>query len=134
MDKQFVTYELAVGLRDIGFDERCFGFYWMDTRGLVYDNAIGMHHGVHIQAPLWQQVIEWFKVNHDIHIQPNYRQNIFGAAMFYEYLVHHKVDGDWKQTSISAENPIVIAVHEAIKLVKWKISLSLSQSQSSLNS
>ena len=69
MKEQFVTYEIALILKEKGFDELTFGFYWMDTKQLVYDSPYtGKHHGVHLQAPLWQQVIDWFLIEHEIYI------------------------------------------------------------------
>jgi len=130
MKKQFVPYELALRLREKGFNERCvaswlskkFSFdgkevLHIDERYGNGQDQIYMQIPIKCLAPLWQQVIDWFRDKHDIHIHPNYRENIFGAQMFYEYLVHHKVDGDWKLISIVGENPREIAIYEALKKI-----------------
>lgn len=54
MEKEFVTYEIALKLKELGFDEECFG--WYGSQGILnqkYDleNTI--------LAPLWQQVIDF---------------------------------------------------------------------------
>lgn len=59
--KEFVPYPLALRLKKLGFNNPCFGFYWYDTKQLVYENAIGSHHGVHINAPTFSQAFRWFR-------------------------------------------------------------------------
>lgn len=69
MKEQFVPYEIALKLKEKGFDELVFGFYWTDNKDFVYDSPNrGKHHGVHLQAPLWQQVIDWLAETHNIDI------------------------------------------------------------------
>ena len=70
MNEQFVTYEQAKELKEIGFDEKCLAYY--DTEGLIiersfsnYDNLNSKFFPEHltnnpkISAPLKQQVFEW---------------------------------------------------------------------------
>jgi hypothetical protein len=68
MEKEFIPYEQALALKELGFDEETFGFYWSDTTQLVYDNAIGRHHGCHRQAPLYQQAFRWFREKYNIQL------------------------------------------------------------------
>ena len=70
MEEQFVTYEIALKLKELGFDEKCFAIYdaYQDNR-LVYLCEDGRNHSGTIKtnasmdfsclAPLWQQVIDW---------------------------------------------------------------------------
>lgn len=68
MEKEFLPYELALDLSDLGFDYRCFGTYrqWdgrtpylhLDT-DLDTDNFT-----VECDAPLFQQVFDWFREEH----------------------------------------------------------------------
>lgn len=63
MDKEFVTYEIALALKELGFDEECFNYYGYDFQNdrllISYqqDNSS-------IPAPLKQQVFRWFRKNH----------------------------------------------------------------------
>jgi hypothetical protein len=65
MEKQFVTYEIAVKLKELGFDERCFGAF---LRGKYYPFDITHRffgepqHDI-VLAPLWQQAIDWCRSN-----------------------------------------------------------------------
>ncbi len=60
MKDQFVTFEIAEKLKELGFNEECFSFYWTDK--VFYENV---YYGVRgngestISAPLWQQAIDW---------------------------------------------------------------------------
>ena len=68
MEKEFVPYELALKLKELGFNEYCLAFYWTDTTQLVCDNDFtGKHSGVHLQAPLWQQAFDWLETKHKLY-------------------------------------------------------------------
>ena len=61
MKDQFVTYEIALALKELGFDEECFGYYKIDEQELI-DEKWGQHPNKSswtINAPLWQQVIDF---------------------------------------------------------------------------
>jgi len=62
MEKEFVTYEIALELKNLGFNERCYGcFSHLDNRELrtsrVYTNGVSEN----IAAPLYQQAFRWFE-------------------------------------------------------------------------
>ena len=77
MEKEFVPYEQALALKELGFDEPCFGYYlcknsafgvelelttdWIDL--LPYDSSS-------CKAPLYQQAFRWFRENHDLQCWP----------------------------------------------------------------
>lgn len=80
MQKQFVTYPIALKLKELGFDEPCLGFY--DTHlnlqlGHKPEYLINIEKGNYIfgndkikilLAPLYQQVIDWFREKYNIMI------------------------------------------------------------------
>jgi len=56
MEKEFINYTEALALRELGFDEPCFGVYYTkdgDVRKCG-SNEIG-------DAPLYQQAFRWFR-------------------------------------------------------------------------
>jgi hypothetical protein len=65
MDKEFVTYEQALALKELGFDEQCFGGYAKDDKTLYigFDAKFVKHffRDFYIPAPLKQQVFRWFR-------------------------------------------------------------------------
>ena len=73
MKEQFVTYEIALKLKELGFDESCFGYYGIQNEikyEISYNSDPNLQKRKFISAPLWQQVIDWFREKYDIVIQP----------------------------------------------------------------
>ena len=84
MQREFVTYEIALGLKELGFDEECFAIFFRtilnngrtvnyisdDWESPFYKNRTNSEsNSVDIvSAPLWQQVIDWFREKHRISI------------------------------------------------------------------
>jgi hypothetical protein len=54
MEKEFVPYEQALALKELGFDEPC-----MSSRDM--NNGKGL-----IQIPLYQQAFRWFREKHGL--------------------------------------------------------------------
>ena len=76
MKEQFVTYEIALALKELGFDEECLAYFNNDKyRDLICTCENGMdgdftihHYSGDVNAPLWQQVIDWLRENYNIYI------------------------------------------------------------------
>ena len=71
MDKEFVPYEQALELKELGFKEPCFTWYWDDIglyNGLEYDNHNKREHTV--SAPTYQQVFRFFREKYGVHMYP----------------------------------------------------------------
>lgn len=78
MEKQFVPSELAVKLRDLGYDEECFAHYRSGNFDIVSDKLFIQYNNEFYSeynknslldgatAPLWQQAFDWFRVEHSI--------------------------------------------------------------------
>ena len=94
MNKEFVSYELAVKLKELGFDEPCLGFY--DGKGdtTLYFNNLRNGSGdfepfnnnkrlTWFGAPLYQQAFRWFREKYDLHVQIR-KENYFQQSA-YEY-------------------------------------------------
>jgi len=76
MKEQFVPYEIAKQLKDKGFNESCLFQY--DISGALCDFRISkaggylniaknkIHNAPYATAPLWQQVIDWFREKHQL--------------------------------------------------------------------
>lgn len=61
--EQFVTYEIALKLKELGFDEKCLGMYGSEFE-FVVDESSWRYAQISkdvLQAPLWQQVIDWLE-------------------------------------------------------------------------
>jgi len=69
MEKEFIPYEQALELKDLGFDEPCFGFYGTD--GYLYiqyarnGNIFKRNNGC--LSPTFSQIFRWFREKYNIH-------------------------------------------------------------------
>ena len=88
MKKQFVSYEIALALKELGFDEECIGFYYNENN---FEIAIPDVVKVicdkfnYIKAPLWQQVTAWFRNKYKLSIEINLIDN--SIEFYYEYSI-----------------------------------------------
>ena len=72
MNKEFVTYEQAVALKELGFDEPCLGLYHNDKT--LYPTQCKSHeqfHGQVCSAPLYQQAFRWFREKCNLYSEIN---------------------------------------------------------------
>jgi hypothetical protein len=73
MNKEFIPYQQALALKELGFNEPCFGkFYYNHLEiGGNWSNAdFKEDPDVFISAPLYQQAFRWFREKYGIHITP----------------------------------------------------------------
>lgn len=79
MEKEFVPYEIALALKQLGFDEPCIKGYTEEYKKLI--SFANTHTNTSVKntlptkpftAPLYQQVFRWFreKCNHYAFLQP----------------------------------------------------------------
>lgn len=63
MKKQFATYEIALKLKELGFNEECLGYYHVNegyTKGYAFCYSENTRTSdCSVLAPLWQQVIDF---------------------------------------------------------------------------
>lgn len=69
MEEQFVPYELALKLKELGFNEMCIATFDEDNNFELQDfqqsyDTFPKHI---ISAPLWQQAFDWFRENHSLY-------------------------------------------------------------------
>ena len=69
MEKDFIPYTEALALKELGFDEPCFGHYW---ENLFYYETTHHHPSTmpnspeSCLAPLYQQAFRWFREKYKI--------------------------------------------------------------------
>jgi hypothetical protein len=71
LNKQFVPYQPSLEIRDLGFDEPCFGFYTESKDNVTIDNSglitnsnftkIFSETRFRLVTPLWQQAFDFFR-------------------------------------------------------------------------
>ncbi len=78
MDKEFIPYEHALVLKELGFDEQCMRYYSSKNGGLlVLPQRISTMHNTknssvekeyYCSAPLYQQAFRWFREKHNLDV------------------------------------------------------------------
>ena len=82
MKEQFVPYDIALKLKELGFNERCLAIYINSvlkpiTQKPISGNQYYVFNSVknnilinpmNCTAPLWQQAIDWFREKHNIQV------------------------------------------------------------------
>lgn len=110
MKNKFCTYEIALKLKELGFNDECLGFY-DSTIEFFYFND-GLDDGSteedysknsdlikpYIAAPLWQDVIDWFREKYNIHVAilpfREYESNILNIVYYYSIVDGNETEGD----------------------------------------
>ena len=65
MEKEFVPYEQALALKELGFDEPCFAY--LKPNVLTYEITIGeFDESEYHSAPLYQQAFRWFREKYQL--------------------------------------------------------------------
>ena len=73
MTKEFIPYQQALALKELGFDEKCFDFYYKHPfEGIVLADLECPDDGsiIHLcEAPLYQQAFRFFREKHGYVVQ-----------------------------------------------------------------
>jgi hypothetical protein len=69
MEKEFVPYELALRMKQLGFDEPCFAYYDMAQEFNFPGCTMHNRNFINLKATmtsLYQQAFRWFREKHDL--------------------------------------------------------------------
>jgi len=67
MNEEFIPYEQALALKELGFDEECLSYYF--NKQLSFGTRTS--YGEVIEAPLYQQAFGWFREKYRCHSEIN---------------------------------------------------------------
>ena len=65
MEKEFILYNLAIKLKELGFNEECAAYYSPMDNKLSIIGIVPISSRV-LKAPLWQQAFDWFRNEYGI--------------------------------------------------------------------
>jgi len=126
MEKLFVPYELAVKLKEKGFDEDClkfWNFYQNSKKVNLYDHKDDLAI-FNIKAPIFQQVIDWFRDKYNICISSDgiLNKTIEPLAIWFMpnvYTIQEEYESPFDSDSIVSDyyKALNIAIEEALKLI-----------------
>jgi hypothetical protein len=75
MEKEFIPYEQALALKELGFDEPCFSYYLDGKLNIFHNTSVNdrinsktkdIFNSDVIVAPLYQQAFKWFREKYKI--------------------------------------------------------------------
>ena len=78
MTQEFVPYEQALALKELGFDEPCFGYYNIDPylETPAFNMVKPFEHEWCLPAPLYQQAFRWFRKKYKLNSETPYLPNV----------------------------------------------------------
>jgi len=98
MEKEFIPYEQALDLKELGFDEPCFGYYKPNGELDYIENHIlkdfpylakNSEWQDLVAAPTYSQAFRWFREKYDIDITNHlYNTNKGGDTREYQYEIN----------------------------------------------
>lgn len=116
MEKEFVSYEKAVALKELGFDEPCLGSYETAfSRGVDFQlGYIISGPKNYVLTPLKQQVFRWFREKYNFDIP--YIQKLRKLGVVFYYCQVPNTDISFRATSYEeAENACIDKLIEIAK-------------------
>ena len=126
MKEQFCSYDISLKLKELGFDEECFGGFSVNG-DLDFSKIFISHDGYCFDksvkqialAPLWQQVIDWFSEKHKIHIWISYQKEM--DVKYFSHIVienqTNKITTGYRDTADKAREQAIL---KAIELITSK--------------
>ena len=124
MSKEFIPYEQALELKELGFDEPCMCIYDKDgklERSLIEYPIINSKNGFHekwniITAPLKQQVFRWFREKHGLQfwIEPSFKSEYQTDG----YVYYVKNNGSYSIDYATYEEAEDACINKLIEIVK----------------
>jgi hypothetical protein len=89
MEKEFVPYELALRMKQLGFEEPCFMYWWKGENGYILTDLIdGEARTNDFKAPLFQQAFRWFREKYGLDYEIPYAGNKGEYHAFVEKYVY----------------------------------------------
>jgi hypothetical protein len=95
MEKEFVPYVLAVKLKELGFDEPCFGFY-SKIYGLMMVKTSGSSSlykdAGECLSPTYSQAFRWFREKYHIIGEVKFKGGKTTKTAWYDYVIYSEID------------------------------------------
>jgi hypothetical protein len=121
MENEFVSYEVALALKELGFDEECFKWYHNpdlltdDELFLIYNND----NELFAFAPLKQQVFRWFREKYEWYANLSSWIHEPELGTYHEYEIYGNPNGVYGEgkydTYEEAENACIDKLIELAK-------------------
>jgi hypothetical protein len=128
MNKEFVPYELALELKQLGFDEPCFAFYDESLYFPNNENQYGTFCNQKLDAsscsaPTYSQAFRWFREKHNLRCQINYIGGLINKTTWWDISVigHYNTDPkEWEMKYQPYEEAEVACLRKLIEIANDK--------------
>jgi hypothetical protein len=121
MKKEFIPYELALELKQLGFDEPCFGYWYTIQEDLkkidIQLSSIDFLEGEpdYILAPTYARAFRWFREKYDLYTNiTKYNDENDTQDKFYYYVS----DGYMREEFNTYEEAELACLRKLIEIVK----------------
>ena len=115
MNKEFCTYKQALALKELGFDEPCFGYYNYNGSHLFKYKPKTDDKNLN-KAPLYQQAFRWFRDKHQLQHEIVYDMSDDLINKVYVYTIFGIDRSEEYKTYEEAESACLDKLIEIIKL------------------
>lgn len=134
MEKEFIPYEQALVLKELGFRESCFTYYNNHSpknnhqRGFIISQHSVQDHNEEnkgdnliCSAPLYQQAFRWFREKHNLYFQIDIYSYSYTETNF-EFDISNKDEtiSEYSNTNKSYEEAELKCLKKLIEIVKNK--------------
>jgi hypothetical protein len=122
MEKDFVPYQEALVLKQLGFDEPCFATYDINFDTSLVSNRDYTSYSDDamkyvFNAPLYQQVFRWFREKHNINTVISWRDDLLNFDISLTEMKKHGYFY-YKDNFTTYEEAELASLQQLIKIVK----------------
>jgi hypothetical protein len=123
MNKEFIPYQEALELKQLGFDEPCLAYYlaggirfkeYKDSQNknsAFYNNTV-------CSIPLYQQAFRWFREKHNYHVIIDFNQSKNNKWYYGIIQIDHNISVSPDVEFETYEEAELAALKELIKTIK----------------
>jgi hypothetical protein len=114
MENEFVTYEQALALKELGFDEYCVGFFYKPN--LIWYEEINQSNLIdgEVVAPLKQQVFRWFRAKYEWYLDLGHSERVD----FYYAILKNSEPIEWRNDYSTYEEAENACIDKLIEIAK----------------
>jgi hypothetical protein len=128
IEKEFIPYELALELKQLGFDEPCFAFYDESLYFPNNENQYGTFCNQKLDAsscsaPTYSQAFRWFREKHNLRCQINYIGGLINKTTWWDISVigHYNTDPkEWEMKYQPYEEAELACLKKLIEIANDK--------------
>ena len=91
MEKEFIPYELALELKELGFNENCLAFYDKESK-LIITGVAKLRYSPKLYTPTFSQAFRFFREKYHIIGEVKYKGGKTTKTAWYDYVIYSEID------------------------------------------